>query len=285
MLGNVAGARQVFEHWMEWQPEELAWHSYIIINFQLNYKDLEWARTIYERLVFVHPALKIKYAQFEEKYAYFAHAQKVYEKAVEFFGDQHMDEHLFVAFAKFKENQKKIERKKFGDGRSIENIRSKQRFQYEEEVKANPHNYGAWIHYLCLVESDAEADPMRDIYEGAIASLQPIQEKSHWKRYVCLWIYYALYEELEDKDEFGAVSDKEGVDKLMPEKVMKKREVQADHGSDAGWGECYDCIFPDDAANQPNLKLLATAKLWKKQQEEKEAAEQDPDKDIDEFRT
>lgn len=29
MLGNVAGARQIFERWMEWHPDEQAWHSYI----------------------------------------------------------------------------------------------------------------------------------------------------------------------------------------------------------------------------------------------------------------
>lgn len=52
--------------------------------------------------------------------------------------------------------------------------------------------------------------------------------------------------------------------------------------SDAGWEEYYDYIFPEDTANQPNLKLLAMAKLWKKQQQESEAAEMDPDKDIDE---
>lgn len=49
MLGNVAGARQVFERWMEWQPEEQAWHSYI--NFELRYKEVERARTIYERYI------------------------------------------------------------------------------------------------------------------------------------------------------------------------------------------------------------------------------------------
>ena len=32
MLGNVAGARQVFERWMEWEPEEQAWLSYIKID-------------------------------------------------------------------------------------------------------------------------------------------------------------------------------------------------------------------------------------------------------------
>lgn len=84
------------------------------------------------------------------------------------------------------------------------------------------------------------------------------------------------------EDEFGTVADKERVDRLMPEKVKKRRKVQTDDGSDAGWEEYYDYIFPEDAANQPNLKLLAMAKLWKKQQQEKEAAEQDPDKDVDE---
>lgn len=51
--------------------------------------------------------------------------------------------------------------------------------------------------------------------------------------------------------------------------------------SDAGWEEYYDYIFPEDAANQPNLKLLAMAKLWKKQQQDDDP-EQDPDKDVDE---
>lgn len=36
--------------------------------------------------------------------------------------------------------------------------------------------------------------------------------------------------------------------------------------SDAGWEEYYDYIFPEDAANQPNLKLLAMAKMWKRKQ-------------------
>lgn len=49
MLGNIAGSRQVFERWMEWQPEEQAWHSYI--NFELRYKEVDRARTIYERYI------------------------------------------------------------------------------------------------------------------------------------------------------------------------------------------------------------------------------------------
>lgn len=65
--------------------------------------------------------------------------------------------------------------------------------------QANPHNYDAWFDYLRLVESDAEADTVREVYERAIANVPPIQEKRHWKRYIYLWLNYALYEELEAK--------------------------------------------------------------------------------------
>uniref|UniRef100_A0A8P4KMH8 Crooked neck-like protein 1 n=1 Tax=Dicentrarchus labrax TaxID=13489 RepID=A0A8P4KMH8_DICLA len=522
MLGNVAGCRQVFERWMEWEPDEQAWHSYI--NFELRYKEVDKARTIYERYILLLVfSLKnwIKYARFEEKHGYIAHSRKVYERAVEFFGEEHVDENLFVAFAKFEETQKEFERvrviykyaldripkhqaqelfkyytmfeKKFGDRRGIEDvIVSKRRFQYEEEVKANPHNYDAWFDYLRLVENDADPDTVREVYERAIANIPPIQEKRHWKRYIYLWINYSLYEELEVKDpertrqvyqacldliphkkftfakiwllyaqfeirqknlqgarkvmgtaigkcpknkllkgyielelqlrefdrcrklyekylefspencttwikfaeletilgdmerargifelaigqprldmpevlwksyidfeieqeefgntrnlykrllqrtqhvkvwisyakfelsidssdrlqrcrqifeeanksmrnceekeerlmlleswsdfekEFGSDTTMERVRNLLPEKVKKRRKLTAEDGSDAGWEEYYDYIFPEDAANQPNLKLLAMAKMWKRQQiveEDKDVPEESP---------
>ena len=45
----LSGCRQVFERWMEWEPEEQAWHSYI--NFELRYKELDRARMVYERYI------------------------------------------------------------------------------------------------------------------------------------------------------------------------------------------------------------------------------------------
>lgn len=48
----------------------------------------------------------IKYARFEERHGYVALSRKVYERAVEFFGEEHVDENLFVAFARFEETQK-----------------------------------------------------------------------------------------------------------------------------------------------------------------------------------
>lgn len=61
-------------------------------------------------LVLVHPEVKnwIKYAKFEEKNSYISSARRVYERAVEFFGEDNIDERLVVAFAKFEEGQKEV---------------------------------------------------------------------------------------------------------------------------------------------------------------------------------
>lgn len=49
LLNNIAGARQVFERWMEWEPHEQAWLTYI--KFELKYKETDRARQIYERYI------------------------------------------------------------------------------------------------------------------------------------------------------------------------------------------------------------------------------------------
>lgn len=230
MLENVAGGRQVFERWMEWQPEEQAWQTYI--NFELRYKEIDRARGIYERFVMVHPEVKnwIKYARFEENHGFVNGSRVVYERAIEFFGDENIDDRLFIAFAKFEEVQKEHDRtrviykyalehlpkdktielykaytvheKKYGDRSGIEDvIVSKRKYQYEQEVANNPTNYDAWFDFLRLVENEGNADTIRETYERAIANVPPSKDKNFWRRYIYLWINYALYEEIEINDE------------------------------------------------------------------------------------
>ena len=55
-------------------------------------------------------------------------------------------------------------------------------------------------------------------------------------------------------------------------------------GADAGgWEEYFDYIFPEDEGAKPNLKLLAMAKMWKKQKEtapeEKENSENEEEEE------
>lgn len=53
MLGNVPGARQVFERWMKWEPDSQGWASYI--NFETRHEEIDRAREIYERYIRCHP--------------------------------------------------------------------------------------------------------------------------------------------------------------------------------------------------------------------------------------
>ena len=231
MLENIAGARQVFKRWMELEPEEQAWHTYI--NFELRCKELDRVRAIYEKFVIIHPKVKnwIKYAKFEEKHYYISSARKIYERGVEFFGEKNIDEKLLISFAEFEEAQREhsrarriyrygldhldkgkcediykaytIHEKKYGDCTAIEDvIVSKCKLKYEKDVAANPHNYDAWFDYLRLMEDDERVatDTVREAYERAIANVPPAAQKRHWRRYIYLWINYALYEELRGED-------------------------------------------------------------------------------------
>ena len=97
---------------------------------------------------------------------------------------------VFAAYTQFE--------KKHGNRTGVEDlVLSKRRFQYEKEVQANSHNYDAWFDYARLMETEADVDKAREVYERAIANVPPTAEKRFWRRYIYLWIYYAIFEELE----------------------------------------------------------------------------------------
>ena len=72
-----------------------------------------------------------------------------------------------------------------------------------QEIDANPLNYDAWFDFLRLMETECDSlDEIRDSYERAIANVPPLAEKRSWRRYIYLWINYAIFEELQAKVEF-----------------------------------------------------------------------------------
>ncbi|TPP64420.1 Crooked neck protein 1 [Fasciola gigantica] len=203
MLGNIAGARQVFERWMEWQPEEQAWHAYI--NFELRYKELNQARLVYERyILFLSTAVEffgadnpqsrllIEFARFEERQKEHDRARVIYKYALDNLPKEECQE-IYKAYT--------LHEKKYGDRLAIEDvILSKRKFQYEEEVHVNAHNYDVWFDYVRLMEEESSVEQTREIYERAVANIPPIKEKRYWRRYIYLWLNYALYEELAVED-------------------------------------------------------------------------------------
>ncbi|KAK8918071.1 Pre-mRNA-splicing factor clf1 [Metarhizium anisopliae] len=229
MLGNIPGTRQVFDRWMQWQPDEAAWSAYI--KLEKRYGEFERARAIFENFTTVHPEPRnwIKWAKFEEEYGTSELVREVFGNAVETLGDDFVDERLFIAYARFESKLKEYERaraiykyaldrlprskskllhkayttfeKQFGDKDGVEDVvLSKRRVYYEEQVKENSKNYDAWFDYAGLEESSRDADRIRDVYERAVAQVPPTQEKRHWRRYIYLWIFYAVWEELEGQD-------------------------------------------------------------------------------------
>ncbi|VDM97122.1 unnamed protein product [Thelazia callipaeda] len=231
LIGNIPGARQVFERWMEWEPPEQAWQTYI--NFELRYKEIDRARTIWQRFLHVHGhnvKQWLRYAKFEERFGYIGNSRVIYERALEYFGDENLSEALLIAFAQFEERQKEHERarviyrygldrlpassteeifkhytiheKKYGERAGIENvIVSKRRHQYEKQIAENSYNYDAWFDYIRLLQNECvDRDEMEDTFERAIANIPLQPEKRYWRRYIYLWINYALYEELDVGD-------------------------------------------------------------------------------------
>ena len=160
-----------------------------------------------------------------------------------------MDEKIYIAFARYETRLKEYERartiykyaldrlprsksqalyqaytafeKQFGDKDGVEDVLiGKRRLQYEEQVLQNPKNYDAWFDYARLEESAGEPERVREVYERAIAQIPPTQEKRHWRRYIYLWINYALYEELENKDFERAREVYQEAIKLTPHRLF-----------------------------------------------------------------
>lgn len=249
-LSNIPAVRQLFERWMQWEPDENAWGAYI--KMEKRYGEIGRARAIFERFVQVHPspANYLKWARFEEENADAENVREVFSSAMEVFGEgDFMDEKIFVAFARYETRLKEYERartiykyaldrlprsksqalyqaytafeKQFGDRDGVEDVLiGKRRLQYEEQVTENPKNYDAWFDYARLEEMAGEPERVREVYERAIAQIPPTQEKRHWRRYIYLWINYALYEELENKDYERARQVYQEAIKLIPHKAF-----------------------------------------------------------------
>ncbi|KAK4226936.1 hypothetical protein QBC38DRAFT_479147 [Podospora fimiseda] len=233
MLGDIPGTRQVFDRWMQWHPDENAWAAYI--RLEKRYGEYDRAREVFRAFTTVHPepSTWLKWAKFEEEHGTSDMVREVFQSAIQtiadLMGDDAVDERIFIAFARYEARLGEYERaraiykfgldnlprsksmrlhaqyttfeKQFGDREGVEDvIITKRRKLYEEQVKENPKNYDVWFDFARLEESGGNADRVRETYERAIAQVPPTQEKRHWRRYIFLFLFYAIWEEKEAKD-------------------------------------------------------------------------------------
>ncbi|QRG38390.1 hypothetical protein FDK38_002798 [Candidozyma auris] len=91
--------------------------------------------------------------------------------------------------------------KMFGTSSSIDSsVAMKRRIQYEEEVTKNPRDYNAWWEYI-KAEEHSSVETLRDLFRRSISTHPEEKYKSLlWRRYVFLWIKFALWEEFSNRD-------------------------------------------------------------------------------------
>lgn len=253
LLANYAGARTIYERWMEWEPDENAWLQYV--KFEERCKEVEKARMVMERYVNCRPDQTgfLLLCKFEEKHSNIARARSGYEKGVELLGNE-LDEKFYIKFAQFEQRQKEMERaqaiyklaldvlpkgasdelyrsyvsfeKQHGDRDAIEEVvLNKRRYIYEEAIKKNPRNYDVWFDYARLEESCGDVSRIREVYERAISNKPPVSQKRYWKRYMYLWIYYSLFEELQTGDIVKARAVYDALLKVVPHKQFSFAKI------------------------------------------------------------
>ncbi|KAJ2726652.1 NineTeen Complex (NTC) component [Coemansia sp. Benny D115] len=238
LLGNIEGCRKIFDRWMQWEPEPDAWSAFV--KFELRYGEIDNARSILSRFVYVHPEPKtwLRWAQFEEQNGTPDDVRDVFGQAIDRLGEAFMDQQIFVAFAKYEVRQQEIERaraiykyalerlpksksqslynqytlfeKQYGDRQEIESVvLTKRRMEYQKLLKEDAKDYDTWIDYAMLEEHAVQVDSSdktdmleraRDVYERAIAEYPELAQKVLWRRYIYLWLNYALFEETVAED-------------------------------------------------------------------------------------
>lgn len=228
VVDNIPAARAVFERWMDWDPPEEGWMAYI--NLEKRYKEYDNVREIFKRFIGSHPDTKnwLKWCKFEESIGRNDLARQIYEECINTLGDEYIDQNFYVSFAKFETRLKEIERaraiykyaleklppgrqanlynvytqfeKQFGDKDGLEDVvLTKRRKHYEDELADNPSNYDLWFDYARLEEDNGNETKIREVYERAISQVPLVNEKMYWKRYIYLWIFYAIWEESSQK--------------------------------------------------------------------------------------
>lgn len=228
LLGNYVGARQVFLRWMEWCPGGEAWMQFV--HFEERCGEVDKARGVLEKYVSAHPCQNsfLRFAKFEEKHRAPARARAVFEKAAEVCRSE-LDDEYYLRFAEFETRQHNYERasgiykealrvlegerrekvysrylsfqKVHGSRQDLEDaVVTKRRGYYEAEVADAPHNYDTWFDFVRLEESAGDPDKIRGVYERAITFKPPLLDKRYWKRYVYLFLNYAVFEELTMED-------------------------------------------------------------------------------------
>ncbi|KAF8652333.1 hypothetical protein AX16_004439 [Volvariella volvacea WC 439] len=208
-------ASAIYERWVAVRPEPRVWVKWA--KFEEERGRMDKAREVFqtaleffgddEEQIEKAQAVFSAFAKMETRLKEYERARVIYKFALDRV-PRSKSGALYAAYTKFE--------KQHGTRSTLEStVLGKRRIQYEEEVTHDGRNYDAWFDYARLEEDalrdvrdegatkeeeDTAIGRVREVYERAVAQIPPGGEKRHWRRYIFLWLNYALFEELETKD-------------------------------------------------------------------------------------
>ena len=236
------------------------------IDLEIQLREFTRCRTLYEKFLEFNPEnvqTWMKFAELETLLGDAERARAIYELAI---NQPRLDmpEILWKGYIDFETEQEETDRA---------------RELYRRLLDRTQH-VKVWLSLAQFERQNEHEDRIvqaRHVYEEANKALRQSREKEERLMLLEAWTDF----ESEDGDEKSQAQ----VADLMPRRVKKRRKIETEDGSDQGWEEYFDYIFPEDEAAKPNLKLLAMAKMWKKQKEttdDEPAAQDEADNEDDE---
>ncbi|GBE80504.1 Pre-mRNA-splicing factor CLF1 [Sparassis crispa] len=226
-------ASAIYESWVAVRPESRVWVKWG--KFEEERGNLTKAREVFQTALgcFRDEEEQIENAQAVfSAFAKMEARQKEYERARVIYNfalsrlPRSKSNALYAAYTQFE--------KEHGTRVTLEaTVLGKRHIQYEEELSRDSRNYDVWFNYARLEEgalqdlrgenATAEEEEqaygrVREVYERAIAQAPPGNEKRYWRRYIFLWLNYALFEEIETKHYARAREVYQTALKLVPHK-------------------------------------------------------------------
>ncbi|CAI5758674.1 unnamed protein product [Candida verbasci] len=237
MLKNYAMVRQLFEKWLEWHPDYIAWDAYI--NFESRYEENENVRLLYQRYIKEFGKLEIwnKWIDYElETNNEVENTRSIFESCIDLNVNKLTEDDVVFAaivskWANWEISQKEYGRAKqiydillnnhfvlpdnikkliydsfvefesnFGNQDSLESsVLANRKLKYEQELASDPFDYDSWWSLLNILMDNYSVEEIRSAFKKVTNNAPPDKTKTiRWRRYIMIWIRYAFYEEFDN---------------------------------------------------------------------------------------
>lgn len=243
---QLTSARKILGMAIGMCPRDKLFRGYIDLEIQL--REFDRCRILYQKFLEYGPencVTWMKFAELETLLGDHERARAIYELAV---NQPRLDmpEILWKSYIDFEI--------------SLDEIQNARQL-YERLLERTQH-VKVWMSYAKFeLTNESSEDNMnvllaRAVYEKANKTLKATIEKEARVLLLETWRDFEA--------EHGDDSSRTKVNDKMPRRIKRRQKIIDEDGTEQGWEEVFDYIFPEDEASKPNLKILAAAKNWKK---------------------